>query len=170
MPLKEMFKGKRLNIYAIFLAIVLFIIALAPLFFYQFGHMKNPREFMIPEKKYLAIEFKAFNIPPEYLSAIEIGDSERDNNGEEIVEIISVEKVEPKILGRFASGDNKYTEILGANSDIIFLLKVRYNEIMGRMMPYSTTDVELKAGNFFSFKTSKNMLLSGRIMKVDTYK
>lgn len=167
---KEMFKGKRLNFYTISLTIVLFIIALAPLFFYWSGHTKNPREFMIAEKKYLAIELKVFNIPPEYLSAIEIGDSERDNNGEEVVKIISVLKVEPRILGKFITDGAGYTDISSVNSDITLLLKVRYNEIMGRMMPYSTTDVELKAGNFFSFKTSKNILLSGAIMKVDTYK
>lgn len=166
----KIFKGTKLNIYTVCLTVVLSIIALTPLFFYWSKCTKNPREFMVPERRYLAIELKIFDISPEYLAAIEVDDSETDNNGEEITKIISILKVEPRSLGKFTSDGIKYTDIISANSDVCILLKVRYQDIMGRLMPYSTSDVELKAGNFFSLKITKNILLSGKIIKVDSYR
>ena len=160
------FNKAKINIYMVVIFVGLFILALMPFFFRASKVIKNPSEFnkyKEQRREYVMVEARVRDVSPELLSFIKVGDVQKDQNGEEILKIVSM-KIVPLFEGRISFNGGNYVDIVTNKKDLYLTLKVRCHKVGNGIIEHST-NADLIMGIGFGIRIS-NYTICAEITKI----
>lgn len=117
------------RIYKIGFFILLLAVIIIPLCFSLFKFAKNPSEFKKESKRYAKIEALA-TVPKSVSDRMKVGDIQYDQNGEEMVKLLSLSDPQPHVTGHASFNGGNYVDIVEPSSeDRTAIFEVRYNKV-----------------------------------------